>query len=43
MEERRPVLCGVKGTSAVTQVGNDVQKELVFVHCDFVEGRGKKF
>lgn len=42
MEERRPTLCGVEGTSAVTQVRNDVQKEFVFVHYEFVEGREKK-
>lgn len=43
MEERRPISGGVKGTSAVTQVRNDVQKELAFVHYGFVEGRKKKF
>lgn len=42
MEERRPISGGVEGTSAVTQVRNDVQKELAFVHYGFVEGRKKK-
>lgn len=43
MEERRPILCGVEGTSAVTQVRNDVQKELVFVYYEFVRAGEKSF
>ena len=42
MEARRPIWCRVEGTIAVTQVRNDVQRELVFIHYEFVEGQKKR-